>query len=348
MASSATPSNNLPSLEQITTSIKSGSIKNIVLLTGAGLSTTSGLPDFRTPTTGLYARLAPLNLPYPEAIFHISYFRHTPEPFYAIARARHPRNLKPGLGHAFLALLEKRGVLGGVVTQNIDGLEVDAGVGRERVLNAHGDWKSQTCIKCKVPYGDIPMKEAIEKGEVPICDQELPGGRCGGIVKPDIVMFGESLPKKFDTWIEEVVPKADLLIVLGTSLKVYPVAGIPRQIPENIPRILVNNELVGDFGSRSGDVCLIGSVEDGVRSIARGLGWESELDETWKDAVERKEAEVEAEGWDDGGPSLDECIAKAAERMQVRMGVSEGHRRMLEGYLGEKMVGILGRMAVRE
>lgn len=326
-------------LDSICTAIKSGTIKSIVILAGAGLSTSAGIPDFRSPETGLYARLAPLQLPYPEAIFHISYFRHTPEPFYAIAAARHPRNLKPTLGHAFLALLDKKGLLKFVFSQNIDGLEVDAGVERGKVLNVHGNWQSQRCFKCKTPYPDGDMRRAVKLGEVPNC----PVVGCGGVVKPDIVMFGESLPQAFEERREEVIPQADLMLVLGTSLKVAPASGIPRLVKEGVPRVLVNNEVVGDFGSRESDVCVLGSCDEGLREMARKLGWEEELDSIWRDAVEGKERVVKDEGWDEEGPSLDECIQKAADRMKLRMGVSDGHRRMLEGHLGEKMAGILGK-----
>ncbi|KAL2816563.1 DHS-like NAD/FAD-binding domain-containing protein [Aspergillus granulosus] len=341
--SSAQPTRNSP-LDAVITSLQSGLTKDILIVAGAGLSTSAGIPDFRTPGSGLYAKLAPLQLPYPEAIFHISYFRHTPEPFYAIARARHPKNLKPTLAHAFIALLERKALLKFVVTQNIDGLEFDAGVSPEKVLNAHGNWKSQRCVKCKIAFHDEGMKAAIQAGTVPICGQE----GCGGIVKPDIVMFGESLPKKFDEVEEKILPQADLVIVMGTSLKVAPVSGIPRKVRDSVPRVLINNEVVGDFGSRESDVCLLGGCDEGVREMVRRLGWEDELDSLHREAIERKERVVKEEGWDkeDGeGPNLDECIARAAERMKVRMGVSEGHRKMLEGHLGAKMASILqGRM----
>ncbi|KAL4916396.1 DHS-like NAD/FAD-binding domain-containing protein [Aspergillus aurantiobrunneus] len=323
-------------LDTICTSILTGSINNILVLAGAGLSTSAGIPDFRSPDTGLYAKLAPLQLPYPEAIFHISYFRHTPEPFYAIARARHPRDLKPTVGHAFLALLERKGLLRFVFTQNIDGLECDAGVSAEKVLNVHGNWKSQRCVKCRCPYGDEGMKRAIENGEVPFCEEE----GCGGVVKPDIVMFGESLPAAFDVKEKGEIPGADLILVLGTSLKVAPCSRIPRMVRDGVPRVLVNNEVVGDFGAREDDVCLIGGCDEGVREMARRLGWEGELDEVWREGVERKERALESEGWEEGGPTLDECIQKAAERMKVRVGVSEGHRSMLEGHLGQKLASI--------
>jgi NAD-dependent histone deacetylase SIR2 len=337
--STPSPSQN-PTLDTIISAIQTGATKNILILSGAGLSTSSGLPDFRSPDTGLYARLSPLQLPYPEAIFHISYFKHTPEPFYAIARARHPRDAVPSIAHAFIALLEKKGVLRFVVTQNIDGLEIDAGVSKEKILNAHGSWKTQRCLKCRVPYPDAKMKDAILGGEVPICDRD----GCGGTFKPDIVMFGESLPREFDDVESTILPEADLLLVMGTSLKVAPVSELPRKVGASVPRVLINNERVGDFGSRESDVLLLGGCDEGVREIARRLGWEDELEALHREAVEVKEKITREEGWDDQeGPSLDECIAKAAERMKVRMGVSEGHRRMLEGHLGDKMRGILRR-----
>ncbi|RDW68840.1 NAD-dependent protein deacetylase hst2-2 [Aspergillus mulundensis] len=326
---STTPSSpDKPTLSTITASIHRGAIKNIVVLVGAGLSTSSGLPDFRSPDTGLYAKLSALALPYPEAPFHISYFNHTPEPFYAIARARHPMNAKPAVGHAFLALLERRGMLGYIFSQNVDGLERDAGVSEEKVLNVHGSWKDQHC--------------AILSGTVPIC---LKDG-CGGNVKPDIVMFGESLPGEFAGKEEEMLSQADLLLVVGTSLKVAPLSEMPRKLPTHVPRVLVNREIVGDFGSRENDVLVLGDCDDGLREFARKLGLEEELEIVWKDAVKRKEAELERDNWDDGNaPTLEECVASAAEKMNMRMGVSEGHRRMLQGHLADKMAGIMAKRA---
>ena len=149
-----------PGIQSIANLIKSGKIARIVALTGAGIL------DFRSPTTGLYDKLAPLKLPYPEAIFHVSYFSHTSEPFYASARARHPGNLKPTITRAFPALLAKKSLLHFLFAQNIDGFEHDSGVPVEKVLWAHGDWKSQHCYKCKTNYPDDFMNEAIRLGEV--------------------------------------------------------------------------------------------------------------------------------------------------------------------------------------
>lgn len=180
----------MSSISSIATLLTTTPPPKIIALVGAGISTAANIPDFRTPQTGLYAKLARLNLPYPEAIFDIKFFRHTPEPFYAIARARKPHRLSPTLTHAFLALLAKKGLLRFVFSQNIDGLEVEAGVPEECVLAVHGNWKTQRCVRCKTAFPDGLMEWAVETGEVPYC---LDGG-CKGPVKPDVVFFGEQLP----------------------------------------------------------------------------------------------------------------------------------------------------------
>lgn len=331
-----TPADAKIDLPFIASRIKSGQITRIVVLTGAGISTAAGIPDFRSPKSGLYDKLAPLNLPFPEAIFHISYFSHTPEPFYAIARARHPGNLKPTIAHAFLALLAKKNVLHFAFTQNIDGLEQDAGVPADKMLWAHGNWKSQHCWKCKAEYPDDLMKKAIREGEVPYCLKS----ECGGAVKPDVVFFGQSLSLEFDEK-EKLVPEADLMLVMGTSLKVAPCSRLPRLVKEGTPRILINMERAGDFGNRSEDVCILGSCNDGVRKFADELGWREELEALWKSTVEAKKDDEELEG----GPSLDECIAKVASQINTPMKISEGHKRMLESHLSDKFAQMMAKSA---
>ncbi|KAJ5110576.1 Sirtuin family [Penicillium argentinense] len=321
-------------IESIADNIKNGHISRIVVLTGAGISTSAGIPDFRSPTTGLYDKLAPLKLPYPEAIFHISYFSHSPEPFYAIARARHPGNLKPTISHAFLALLAKKGLLHYLFTQNIDGLEEDAGIPTDKVLWAHGNWKSQHCWKCKTEYPDDLMKRAIHNGEVPYCLK----AECGGAIKPNVVFFGQSLPKEFDEK-EKVVGQGDLMLVMGTSLKVAPCSTLPRLANKGVPRLLINMEKAGDFGNRKEDVCMLGPCDDGVRRLADLLGWRDELETLWKDAVDAKEDVLKFQD----GPSLDECIAKMAAQMDARLGISKGHKNMLENHLSDKFAQMMSK-----
>ena len=117
-------------------------------MVGAGLSTPSGIPDFRTPGTGIYDNLQQYNLPYPEAIFDIAYFRYHPEPFYTWAREFFPGiNYQPNLGHKFIKTLENEGKLLRLFTQNIDGLEILAGVSQDKLVFAHGSFSAASCIE---------------------------------------------------------------------------------------------------------------------------------------------------------------------------------------------------------
>lgn len=304
-----------------------------MVLAGAGISTAANVPDFRSAQTGLYAKLAPLKLPYPEAIFDINFFKHTPQPFYAIARARKPCNLRPTLTHAFLALLAKKNLLHFIFTQNIDGLEEDAGVPASHVLPAHGNWKSQRCYRCKRGYPDDLMERAIETGEVPYCLDE----RCVGVVKPDVVFFGQDLPREFEEKEKTKLPEADVMLVLGTSLTVAPCARLPREVRESVPRVLINLETAGDIGNRDGDVVALGQCDEVIRALSEELGWAEELDGLWKDAVAAK-ARCESEQGEQ--PSLDELIERCAEKIGLKP-VTDGHRQMLEEHLGAKFAAIL-------
>lgn len=130
------------SLDAIADFIKDESAgpKRIVVMTGAGISTSAGIPDFRSPDTGLYANLARLNLPYPEAVFDISFFRENPKPFYVLAKELYPGKFYPTVAHAFIALLEEKLMLEMLFTQNIDCLERRAGVPDNKIVEAHGEF----------------------------------------------------------------------------------------------------------------------------------------------------------------------------------------------------------------
>lgn len=330
MSSNPSPPSNVST---IATLLRTTPPPKIVALVGAGISTAANVPDFRSVQTGLYAKLAPLKLPYPEAIFDINFFKHTPEPFYAIARARKPRNLRPTLTHAFLALLAKKNLLHFIFTQNIDGLEEDAGVPASHILAAHGNWKSQRCYRCKKVYPDELMENAIETGEVPYCLDE----GCRGVVKPDVVFFGQDLPKKFEEKEKTKLPEADIMLVLGTSLKVAPCSRLPRSVREGVPRVLVNLESAGDIGNRDGDVVALGQCDEVIRALNEELGWAEELDSLWQEAIAAKGRYKDKHGEQ---PSLDELIARCAEKIGPKP-VTDGHRRMLEEHLDAKYAGIL-------
>ncbi|RAH72250.1 DHS-like NAD/FAD-binding domain-containing protein [Aspergillus aculeatinus CBS 121060] len=328
-------------LPQIINQIRTQRIQRIVVLVGAGISTAAGIPDFRTPGSGLYDQLQPLRhlLPYPEALFSLSYFKHTPEPFYAIARARHPRTLRPTRTHAFLLLLSRKNLLHFLFTQNVDGLEAEVGIPADKTLNVHGSWRAgQRCWKCGTACPDSKMREAVRTGAVPYCSV----AECeGGVVKPDVVFFGEEIPPEYAER-EAVVREADLMLVLGTSLKVAPCSQLPRLVREGVPRVLVNREAAGDLGKRPGDVCVLGDCDDGVCGLAEALGWGGELEEVWMDAVRRVEVQSEQEDWGEE-VSLEVLVEQYARSVADARLVLGGHRRMLESHLGEKLANIRGR-----
>ncbi len=207
--------------------------------TGAGISTSAGIPDFRSPDTGLYANLERLNLPYAEAVFDISYFRQNPYPFYMLAHELYPGKFRPTISHSFVRLLYDKGLLMKLFTQNIDCLEREAGVPGDKIVEAHGSFAKQSCIDCKRPFPDDLMRELIAEKEVPEC--QIP--ECGGLVKPDIVFFGEQLPEDFHRN-RSLPASADLCIVMGTSLTVQPFASLPGFCSEGVPRY---GQLLPDF-----------------------------------------------------------------------------------------------------
>ncbi|MCL4118678.1 UNVERIFIED_CONTAM: hypothetical protein GTU68_028020 [Idotea baltica] len=190
---------------------------SFLVMAGAGLSTPSGIPDFRSPDTGLYAKLQKYNLPYPEAIFDIDYFMMDSKPFFTLAQDLYPGVWhKPNVGHFFLRLLQMEKKLQRLYTQNIDGLERLAGITEDKLVESHGTFSSATCTLCCEKHDINMVKDSILSGNTPIICRRK---GCKGQVKPDIVFFGENLPKKFWNFEEDVLT-TDALLVIGTSLEV--------------------------------------------------------------------------------------------------------------------------------
>ncbi|KAI3354522.1 hypothetical protein L3Q82_019033, partial [Scortum barcoo] len=228
-------------LEGVAQYIKSGKCKNILCMVGAGISTSAGIPDFRSPGTGLYANLQKYNLPYPEAIFQIDYFKKHPEPFFALAKELYPGQFKPTVCHYFMKLLKDKGLLSRCYTQNIDTLERVAGLEGEDLIEAHGTFYTSHCVSfcCRKEYNLDWMKEKIFSDDIPRCD------KCSSLVKPDIVFFGENLPVRFFTSMKMDFPRCDLLIIMGTSLQVQPFASLVSRVSKSCPRLLINMEKAG-------------------------------------------------------------------------------------------------------
>jgi NAD-dependent protein deacetylase/lipoamidase len=186
-----------------------------VALTGAGISVPSGIPDFRTPGEGLWEKVDPME------VAHIDSFRRDPVRFWSFYRPRlHSLGgIEPNPAHEALAELERRGLLEAVVTQNIDMLHLKAG--SERVVEVHGSIRSLSCQGCERSFAIEDSERLFDSEGVARC----PG--CDGLVKPDVVLFGELLPAEAMAEAEALAARADLMLCVGSSLEVYPVAGLP-------------------------------------------------------------------------------------------------------------------------
>jgi NAD-dependent histone deacetylase SIR2 len=196
-------------------------------------------------------------------------------------------------------------------TQNIDCLERAAGVPADRIVEAHGSFASQRCIECKVEFEGGKMREFVAKGEVPRCEVE----GCGGLVKPDIVFFGEALPRAFFE-LSDRAKEADLILVMGTSLQVHPFAGLPNMADEDVPRVLFNLERVGSFGTQADDVMVLGDCDEGIRKLADELGWREELETAWRELVGEEEVERQMQGAKKRVAALHDEVSKLAEEVE--------------------------------
>lgn len=242
----------------------------------------AGIPDFRSPNTGLYHNLQKYNLPHSTAVFEIDYFHKNPQPFFALSKELYPGNFRPTPCHYFIQLLHEKGLLLRHYSQNIDTLEHVAGIPSEKLVEAHGTFRTNHCVACRREYGMEWVKEAIFADRVPTCTQ------CNGVVKPDIVFFGEDLPRKFYELPEQDFKECDLLIIMGTSLAVEPFASLIGKAKKKCVRLLINREpietvskfdfLFASSGLMCGkknntrDVAWYGECDDGCQTLADKVG----------------------------------------------------------------------------
>ena len=229
-----------------------------VALTGAGISVPSGIPDFRTPGKGLWEKVDPME------VAHIDAFRSDPARFWGFYRPRlHGLGgVEPNPAHEALAELERRGLLEGVITQNIDMLHTKAG--SERVVEVHGSIRSASCQVCSASFGLEQVDELFDEDGVAICSL------CLGHVKPDVVLFGEFLPADAMAEAEDLATRAELLLCVGSSLEVYPVAGLPSVTMAAGGRVAIVTQgptpYDGDAAVRLG-----GDVTDELRAVLAAL-----------------------------------------------------------------------------
>ena len=217
--------------------------RKMTVFTGAGVSTLSGIPDFRGKN-GLYSGLWH-DLPV-EQILNISFFEKHPEIFYEWAREfwYHLEDYKPNVVHTTLAKMERMGLVAGLYTQNIDMLHKKAG--SRKVYEVHGSAEHHYCHTCNKHYSYGQIAVQVQAGKVPFCSQ------CGGVVKPNIVFYGENLDSLILSRAYEQFSHSDLCLVLGSSLTVQPAASFPHYATSNgCPLVIVNAQKTSQDGGAS-------------------------------------------------------------------------------------------------
>jgi NAD-dependent deacetylase len=229
-----------------------------VALTGAGVSVPSGIPDFRTPETGLWANVDPMK------VAHIDVFERDPAHFWSYYRPRFHSlgDKRPNAAHEALAELERRGLLEGVITQNIDRLHRAAG--SENVVEVHGSIETSSCTRCAASYGIEEVDALFDDEGVAVCTA------CGGPVKPDVVLFGELLPESAMAGAQQLAERAELMICIGSSLAVYPAAGLPRVALEHGGRLAIVTKGPTPY-DHAADLKLDGEVDEELGAALEAL-----------------------------------------------------------------------------
>ncbi|KAL9477317.1 hypothetical protein ACSS6W_007158 [Trichoderma asperelloides] len=280
---------------------------NIIVITGAGISTSLGIPDFRSQGTGLYSKLEHLGLNDPQEVFDIEVFKQDPTIFYSVAKDIIPSTDRYTPTHKFLAMLHERGKLLTNYSQNIDNLEVKAGLPKEKLIQCHGSFGTASCVQCRYQIPGEKIFPDIRAGKIPKCTRCLSSLKASGaapkrkrsagaekkrrrwadndssddnseydipttgVMKPDITFFGEALPDEFSRRLtENDRDKVDLVIVIGTSLKVTPVSEIVSFLPPHIPQIYVSRQAVSHINF---DIDLLGDCDVVVAELCRQLDW---------------------------------------------------------------------------
>jgi NAD-dependent deacetylase len=229
-----------------------------VVLTGAGVSVPSGIPDFRTPGTGMWEKVNPME------VAHIDAFHRDTARFWRYYRPRFDElgSKEPNGAHAAIAELEERGLVDAVITQNIDRLHRAAG--SKRVIEVHGSIETSSCTECGASVGLERVEDLFDDEGVAICRD------CGGKVKPDVVLFGEFLPERAMAEATELCEGADLVLCVGSSLEVYPVAGLPSVALNRGARIAIVTKGPTPY-DRDAAVRLEGDVVDELEAVLAAL-----------------------------------------------------------------------------
>jgi NAD-dependent protein deacetylase/lipoamidase len=231
-----------------------------VVLTGAGISVPSGIPDFRTPGKGLWEHVDPME------VAHIDAWRRDPDRFWSFYSQRFTSlvDRRPNPAHEAVAELERRGLIRGVITQNVDRLHRLAGT--QRLVEVHGSIDWSVCLECG---GKVRLERVIElveaTGGAPECEA------CIAPLKPDVVLFGELLPEAAIAEAQALAAEADLMLCIGSSLEVYPVAGLPSLTRAAGGTVAIVTQGPTPY-DREAEVKLEGDVVDELRALVDALG----------------------------------------------------------------------------
>lgn len=230
--------------------------KHTVVLTGAGISTPSGIPDFRSEGTGLWSYDEPME------VASLSTFRYHPELFFEWIRPliSHITKAQPNPAHLALARMEQAGYVETIITQNIDNLHQKAG--SKRVYETHGSLLSLSCTQCFLKTTSGPfITPLIEEGKIPKCPS------CGSVLKPNVILFGEQMPNEAWQAAQQAARSCDLMLVAGSSLEVLPVAGLPMQAIDRGAHLVIINQTPTYLGVRA-DVLIPEDVAKVIPAIA--------------------------------------------------------------------------------
>jgi NAD-dependent protein deacetylase/lipoamidase len=229
-----------------------------VVLTGAGVSVPSGIPDFRTPESGLWANVDPME------VAHIDVFECDPARFWAYYRPRFQQlgDKQPNAAHAAIAELERRGLVRAVITQNIDRLHRAAG--SEEVVEVHGSIATSSCRDCGASFAVEQVEALFDADGIARC------AACAGPLKPDVVLFGEMLPEAAIERAADLAEAAELMICVGSSLIVHPVAGLPALTREHGGRLAIVTKGETPYDAEA-EVRLSGEVDAELTALVAAL-----------------------------------------------------------------------------
>ncbi len=277
-------------LSKIADDIKSGKIQKVIIMTGAGISRSCGIPDFRSKN-GLFDLVKkeyPKFKNNPTDIFQITAFKEDKgKGFYKVMSKSNKilgDKVKPSKTHFFFKLLETKGILHRYYTQNIDVIEYNAGLSHKKIINAHGNFKRVYCFKCKKDHCHKTFLNKVKKGEVYRCSE------CEGIIRPSVVFYGEQLAQEYYNNFAKDFSECDLLIVIGTSLEVSPFNELISKVSQNTPRLLFNmnkvgTSLPGGFNfehENSRDIFISGKCDETITKFVNLLGWSDDLSDLIK------------------------------------------------------------------